>query len=207
MKYLFIGNSHTYYNGMPHLFELLAQTVDADTHVTMLTRGGMGFPYHADGEEAPFNIRYGGYDYVILQHVAHPMGDIDEMFRAGRQLVALAKESGAVPLLYMTWAAEGDEAYQPTMSGAYRQLAQQTGALLIPVGEVWQAARKALPHVDLFYSDRRHASVAGSKLIAATAFAAIFDQLPPAQTPDEQVIAQLALEITRRENRRPDPRG
>lgn len=200
MKYLFIGNSHTYYNDMPYLFAQLAETVDNDVHVTMLTRGGMGFPYHADGEEAPFNIRYGKYDYVILQHVAHPMGDIGEMFRAGKQLIALAKESGATPLLYMTWAAEGDEDYQPVMSGHYRRLAQETGTRLIPAGEVWQAARKALPDVDLFYTDRRHASLAGSKLIAATAFAAIFDQLPPAATADEQVIAQLALEITRTEN-------
>lgn len=202
MKYLFIGNSHTYYNDMPHLFAQLAQTVDPDVHVTMLTRGGMGFPYHADGEEAPFNIRYGKYDYVILQHVAHPMGDIGEMFRAGKQLIALAKESGATPLLYMTWAAEGDEEYQPTMSGAYRQLARETETLLIPAGEVWQAARKALPHVDLFYKDRRHASPAGSKLIAATAFAAIFDALPPAETDNEKVIAQIALDIARRENHR-----
>lgn len=200
MKYLFIGNSHTYYNDMPHLFAQLAETVDNDVHVTMLTRGGMGFPYHADGEEAPFNIRYGKYDYVILQHVAHPMGDFDEMFRAGRQLIAQAKESGAKPLLYMTWAAEGDEAYQPTMSGAYRQLAKETECALIPAGEVWQAARKALPDVDLFYTDRRHASLAGSKLIAATAFAAIFDRMPPFGNDSERTIAQLALDISRTEN-------
>ena len=200
MKYLFIGNSHTYFNDMPHLFAQLAETVDNDVHVTMLTRGGMGFPYHADGEEAPFNIRYGEYDYVILQHVAHPMGDIDEMFRAGKQLIALAKEAGAVPLLYMTWTKLGDEASQPEMSGHYRRLAKETGVKLIPAGEVWQAARKVLPGIDFYYKDGAHASLAGSKLIAAAAFAAIFDQLPPSSSGDEASIAQLALDISRTEN-------
>ena len=202
MKYLFIGNSHTYFNDMPHLFAQLAQTVDEHVHVTMLTRGGMGLDYHAAGEEAPFNIRYGGYDYVILQHTAHPMGDIGEMFRAGKELIALAKASGATPLLYMTWAKSGDEGAQPGMSDAYRRLGSETDTAVIPVGEVWQAARKLLPDVNLFYKDGQHASPDGSALIAATAFATIFDRLPPAETDIEATIAKLALEISRKENHR-----
>ena len=204
MKYLFIGNSHTYFNDMPHLFAQLAQTEDNDVHVTMLTRGGMGFPYHLSNEEAPFNIRYGNYDYVILQHVAHPMGPIEDMFDAGRQLIAMAQQAGAKPLLYMTWTERGNEAFQPEMTSRYRRLAQETGAGIIPAGEVWQAVRKALPQIDLYWKDGQHASPAGSKLVAAAVFATIFNQLPPAESAEDRVIAKLALELSRKENALPE---
>lgn len=200
MKYLFIGNSHTYYNSMPHLFEQLAAAVDPAPHVVMLAHGGMGYPFHADGEEAPFNIRYGHYDYVILQHVAHPMGDIDEMFRAGRLLAGMAKEYGAKPLLYMTWTKKGDEAAQADMSDAYRRLARETGSLLAPVGDVWQETRRQLPHLELYFTDDRHASYEGSHLAASTIFSAIFRQPAPADSADRRQIAQLAWAFVQKEN-------
>ena len=68
MRTLFIGNSHTYYNDMPGIFKEICKENGIDMQVTMLTKGGMGLDYHADNEQTRFNILYGDYDFVILQH-------------------------------------------------------------------------------------------------------------------------------------------
>ncbi len=45
MRVLFIGNSHTYYNDMPHLFAQICQEKGIDTEVTMLAHGGKGWDF------------------------------------------------------------------------------------------------------------------------------------------------------------------
>ncbi len=167
MKVLFIGNSHTYYNDMPHIFAELCRGKNMDVDVTMLAHGGKGWDFHLEEPEVRFNISYGGYDAVVLQHTAHPMGDLSVMDLSGRQLIRLAKEAGAIPILYMTWTTKADgEAAQESMSAAYRKLQQETGCELAPVGERWWAYHKEHPDVELYAADGQHASPAGSRLAA-----------------------------------------
>ncbi len=170
MRTLFIGNSHTYYNDMPALFRDLCTARGIDMQVTMLTKGGMGLDYHAENEQTRFNILFGNYDFVILQHVAHPMGEFEVMEAAADTIMQWIRQAGSKACFYMTWTKEGDEASQPEMSARYRRLAEKYGCLLAPVGEKWWEHIHAHPEVDLFYQDRRHASLEGSKLIAQTIF-------------------------------------
>ena len=119
MRVLFIGNSHTYYNDMPHLFAQICQEKGIDTEVTMLAHGGKGWDFHLEEPEVKFNIEHGGYDAVILQHKAHPMGDLSVMQQCGKELIRRVQEAGARPVLYMTWTTKADgEAAQPAMSDA-----------------------------------------------------------------------------------------
>ena len=60
MKVLFIGNSHTYFNDMPHLFAEICRENHAEVEVTMLAHGGRGWDFHLEEPEVQFNIRYGG---------------------------------------------------------------------------------------------------------------------------------------------------
>ena len=95
MRVLFIGNSHTYYNDMPHLFAQICREKGIDTEVTMLAHGGKGWDFHLEEPEVKFNIEYGGYDAVILQHKAHPMGDLSVMQQCGKELIRRVQEAGA----------------------------------------------------------------------------------------------------------------
>lgn len=168
MKVLFIGNSHTYYNDMPHLFTQLCRERGIDTEVTMLAHGGKGWDFHLEEPEVKFNIFHGGYDAVILQHTAHPMGDLSVMAQCGRRLIEWVQMAGARPVLYMTWTTKADgEAAQPSMSNAYRKLQEETGCELAPVGEKWWEYHLAHPEVELYASDGQHASPAGSRLAAS----------------------------------------
>lgn len=174
LKTLFIGNSHTFYNDMPAIYQQICKEHGIDMHVTMLTKGGMGLDFHADQEQTRFNILYGGYDIVVLQHTAHPMGDIGEMKRGARKIMQWIREAGARPIFYQTWAAKGDEAYQPVMSKVYFELADELGAEVAPVGDEWQRVQKECPSLNLFHTDGQHASPDGSRLAARVFFETAF---------------------------------
>ena len=177
MRTLFIGNSHTYYNDMPKMFKDICAENGIDMQVTMLTKGGMGFDYHAENEQTRFNILFGDYDFIILQHVAHPMGEYEVMEEAADKLMGWIRQTNAVPCYYMTWAEEYNEGYQAEMSARYRKLGERHNCLVAPVGEKWWEEVHKHPEVDLFFTDRRHASPAGSGLIAQTIFDTLKDKM------------------------------
>ena len=63
---LFVGNSMTFYNDMPKMFEKLANTKDQNLKVTQFTIGGAGLNNLKDEEEL-LNLFNQSWDYVILQ--------------------------------------------------------------------------------------------------------------------------------------------
>lgn len=166
MRVLFIGNSHTYFNDMPALFRAFCAQRGIDAQVTMLTKGGMGLDYHLRQEQTLFNIRYGEYDFVVLQHTAHPMGDLSVMREAACSLVRLIREAGSTPVFYQTWAKMGDEAFQSEMSGVYNELGQELNVPVAPVGDEWQKYRREHPEIMMYWKDGEHASPDGSRLAA-----------------------------------------
>lgn len=168
-KVLFIGNSHTYYNDMPRIFADICREHHTEVGVTMLAHGGMGWDFHVKEPEVKFNIFYGGYDAVVLQHVAHPMGDLEVMAESGKKLIEWVRMAGARPILYMTWTKKADgEAAQKEMSDAYLDLQKETGCELAPVGENWWEYHREHPDEELYAADGQHASKIGSYLAAKT---------------------------------------
>ena len=168
MRILFIGNSHTYYNDMPHMFADICREHHVDVEITMLAHGGKGWDFHVEEPEVRFNILYGKYDAVVLQHSAHPMGDLSVMAACGRNLIQWVQEAGARPILYMTWTTKADgETAQAAMGNAYRELQRETGCELAPVGEKWWEYHRAHPEIELYASDGQHASASGSQLAAS----------------------------------------
>ncbi len=198
MRVLFIGNSHTFFHDMPHTFAEICRRNGVQTEVTMLAHGGMGWDYHVKQPEVRFNIRFGQYDAVVLQHTAHPMGDLTVMAQAGKELIDWVWQAGARPVLYMTWTAKRDGAQaQPEMSAPYRALAQQTGSALAPVGEIWWRFAKLAPQEELYASDGEHASQLGSLLAAYVIAAAVLQKNVgelAADQPLDRLIAQAAGE-------------
>ena len=177
MRTLFIGNSHTYYNDMPKMFKDICLENGIDMQVAMLTKGGMGLDYHADNEQTRFNVLFGDYDFIILQHLAHPMGEFSVMEDGADRIMEWIGQTRAKACFYMTWTKEGDEESQPEMSGRYRRLAEKYGCLVAPVGEKWWEHIHEYPEVDLYFEDRRHASPAGSMLAARTIFEKLKDEM------------------------------
>ncbi len=179
MRVLFIGNSHTYRNDMPQTFAQICRAEGVKTEIVLLAHGGKGWDFHLNEPEARFNLLYGEYDAVVLQHCAHPMGDLQEMAQAGAALIRMAKEAGTRPILYMTWARESDgEQAQPAMSQAYTNLAQSEGCALAPVGNAWWILNHLAPEIPLFAPDGSHASPMGSRLAAYAIACAVLEKRP-----------------------------
>ena len=142
--------------------------------VTMLATPDVGFDFHASSEETRFNILYGGYNYIVLQHCAHPMGNLDAMDRAAGELLALIRCTKAVPFLYMTWTRKGEEASQEEMAAVYCRLGEKYDVRVAPVGLRWQDARKMNPEIEYYAPDGAHASREGSLLAAKVIYDTIF---------------------------------
>ena len=170
MNILFTGNSHTFFNDMPRTFARLweAQTGEKARPV-MLCHGGQGFTWHIrEYFECRFNLLYGGFDFAVFQQRAHPFGGAPEEFEAGKRLAELSRKGGVKPVFALTWAEKAHPEHQEEMNDFHRRLCAETGALLSPVGLVWQRVLAGDPEFPLFFADGEHASVYGDYLIAVT---------------------------------------
>ncbi len=170
MNVLFVGNSHSFFNDMVHTFARLWQTGTGELiHPILLCHPGMGFTYHMkEYFEVRYDLLYGGFDYAVFQQKAHPFAGSDEEFAAGVRLAELSRKGGATPVFSLTWAEKAAPEHQEEMDSFHRRLCAETGALLSPVGTVWQKVLAEEPGFPLYFSDGEHASVYGDYLIALT---------------------------------------
>ena len=69
LKILFIGNSYTYYNGLPAHLERLIDSHPGNpaVEVASITPGGASLGRHASNPETLEAIRSGGWTHVVLQ--------------------------------------------------------------------------------------------------------------------------------------------
>lgn len=170
MKILFIGNSHTFFNDMPLTFARLWEAGTGEKIApVMLCHPGMGFDYHVkEYFECRYNLLYGGFDYAVLQQKAHPFAGTQADLDAGKRLAALARAGNVKPVFALTWAEKAFPEHQAQMDAFHERLCRETGALLSPVGRVWQALLRQDPEFPLYWQDGEHASVYGDYLIACT---------------------------------------
>lgn len=168
MRVLFIGNSHTYFHDMPHMLRLLAGSRGLAIDPVQNTSGYKGLEWHADQPDVRFNILYGGYDRIVLQHRAHPFPGAESLLLGAGRLMPYIERSGAAPVAYMTWTERDNPQGQPAMADAYRALAARYGMALCPVGLVWQRVRAERPDLELYHTDGKHAGPLGAYLAAAT---------------------------------------
>ena len=173
MHILFIGNSHTYYNDMPLMVQQRAINEGFDCRVTMIAHGGWFLAQHAEEPDVRFNILYGGYDYVVLQEHAHPIGPEEKFMAAAVTLNTLIRKAGAMPIIYETWAKKDEPGAQALMNEGHRRVAREINALLAPVGENWWSYMKSWPDLEMYDADGAHASPVGSDFAAKYIWEAI----------------------------------
>ena len=170
MDILFVGNSHSFFNDMPRTFARLweAQTGEKARSL-MLCHGGKSYGWHVkEYFEVRYDLLFGGFDYAVFQQCAHPFAGSAEEYEAGKRLAELAKKGGAAPVFALTWAEKAHPEHQEAMNEFHRRLCAETGALLSPVGLVWQRLLAREADFPLYFADGEHASVYGDYLIAVT---------------------------------------
>lgn len=190
-RVLFVGNSYTFVNDLPHMFAALAKAGRHSVEVGMVAEGGWAFADHAGSSQTLATLQSSKWDVVILQEQSQRPAlepyRSTSMYPAARLLVRHIQDSGATPLFFLTWAhrdgwpeqnLKGYERMQRQISQGYEGIARELGVRIAPVGEAWLVARKQQPEVSLWQADGSHPGEQGTYLAACVFYATLFSQSP-----------------------------
>lgn len=195
MDILFIGNSYTYYNDMPEIFESLARDNGKEVTVFSVTKGGRflyEFKYCNDECTQKLEDVTNGkiFDICFLQEQSIlPIKDYDKFLEGVSYLAKKLSRSVDSFVMYSTWSRkEGhSKLYELGITAdkmtdnlyrAYNEAANVIGASVSPVGLSFAEAVKN-KCCELYIDDSSsHPTYAGSCLAALTHYYAVFGEYP-----------------------------
>lgn len=201
-SFLFVGNSFYYYNNSMHNYFLdLARAGDDANRrayrATSVTISGSGLNWHdmeayfkpggmasysfVENNQVVFNTFDKPFDVVIMndcsQCPVHPQ--LAGLFREyAKKHSDTVRSHGAIPVLFMTWAYQDKPEMTRELAEQYTLEGNRNGALVVPAGLAFAKAIAGKPDVVMYQPDKRHPSVAGTYLSAATIYAAIYRKSP-----------------------------
>ena len=179
---LFVGNSYTFFNDMPHAaFCEEAKAAGYDVQVTMITKGAhklcqFADPEYEEGKRLREEINGKHYDCVVLQEQSLTPIRNEEIFLKGVEDVKALMDADKF-VLYATWGRnDGAKALEDLnltreemtekLSKAYNKAAKRIGARVAEVGKAFLAYGEAHDKDDLYNADKSHPSELGSKIAA-----------------------------------------
>jgi len=178
---LFVGNSFTFYNNGLH--NHLRYMMEAGGHepgtIRAMTISGASLAEHAPA--LPAMLQSADWDVVILQ--GHSLEAIEAErlpgFRTAVELLGKQiRDSGAQPVLFMTWARTGQAEQTAPLDENYTSAGNKARALVVPVGLAFERSTNEKNGIALRMADLRHPTLAGSYLAACTFYAALFGESP-----------------------------
>jgi hypothetical protein len=197
---IFIGNSFFYYNNSLHNHvTLLLRAADPNYKFrsTSVTISGSGADWHdvesyfrpnALGSytfDADNNVVFNKldrlFDLAIMMDCSqcpiHPQ--LKDVFTdQARKHSETVRKHGAKPVWFMSWAYADKPEMTAELAEAYTRAANDNDAFVIPAGLAFARALKERPDLVLYASDKRHPSLAGTYLAAATVYAALLKKSP-----------------------------
>ncbi len=199
---LYVGNSFMYYNNSLHgMVSQMARGTEnaqaAQHRSTSLTISGSGIDWHdlesylrPDGlgrysfvgdNEVRFNPPGRQYDSVLLmdcsQCPVHPTLS-KVFFEYAKKHSTTARSKGVEPMFLMTWAYADKPEMTKGLADAYTEAGRQNNAHVVPAGLAFADSIAKRPDVNLYVPDKRHPSLAGSYLTAATLVASVWNVNP-----------------------------
>lgn len=214
---LWVGNSFFYYNNSMHNhFGRLAAAATPATRVrsTSVTISGSGLDWHdlesllrpggigrysfTGDNEIRFNPPGRQYDVAILmdcsQCPVHPelQSTFHDTVRKHAQTLAKAEIR---PALFMSWAYQDKPEMTAQLAEHYTRAGNANDLIVIPAGLAFARAITQVPGVELYDADKRHPSLAGTYLAAATVYATLYRQSPVTSTYTAGLDADVATRL------------
>lgn len=188
---LFIGNSYTYRNDMPTIFQEIAKSKGKNVYVEHCTQGKATLVIQSKRDEVFHAINSRKWDYIIIQASSRDL--IRDTSIINRKTIpALKKILTAIDqnnpmakkLFYMTWGYRNgfkpyedmdsyDEMTNKVKKG-YLSLKKRFDIGVVPVGMAWFNVRHTHEDIVLYVKDGAHPSLKGSYLAACCFYAGIF---------------------------------
>ncbi|NKC32421.1 hypothetical protein HEQ75_16270 [Roseomonas sp. BU-1] len=199
---IYIGNSFFYYNNSMHghvnsMIRLAPPPAHAGFATSSVTISGSGLNWHdVESYFRPnalrsysfdrqnnivFNTNDRLYEIAIMMDCSqcpiHPRlsGLFAEYARKHSETV---RRHGAQPVFFMSWAYADKPEMTQQLAEAYTVAGNANNALVIPAGLAFARAIAERPALNLYVADKRHPSLAGTYLAAATTYAALFGRSP-----------------------------
>jgi hypothetical protein len=197
---LWVGNSFFYYNNSMH-GHLSALLRSADPGYALrqssVTISGSGFGWHdmealfkpggvgrysfVGDNEVRFNTFDRPFDLVLMmdcsQCPVHPV--LEKVFTEYAKTYSdIVRAKGAKPMFFISWAYSDKPEMTEQLAAAYVKAANDNDAFVVPAGPAFARSMAKRPDVNLYAPDKRHPSLAGTYLGAATVYAAVFRKSP-----------------------------
>ena len=196
---LWVGNSFFYYNNSMHghVGRMLSEAGISGTRSASATISGSGLNWHdveahfkpggvasysfVGDNEVRFNTFAKPFDGVMMmdcsQCPVHPT--LKPLFyEYVAKHSATARKHGAAPILFMSWAYQDKSEMTQQLAAEYTQAGKQNNALVVPAGLAFAASIAKRPDLNLYVADKRHPSLAGTYLAAATVMASVYKTSP-----------------------------
>jgi hypothetical protein len=196
---IYIGNSFFYFNNgiSGHVSQFLAAAGEKPVRSSLVTISGSGLDWH-DVESyfrpnavgrytidtnnvVSFNKPERLFDIAIMmdcsQCPVHP--DLKSPFEEyAKRHADTVRKHGAKPVFFMSWAYLDKPEMTEQLAQAYTRVGNENEALVIPAGLAFARAVAKRPEVNLYMPDKRHPTLAGTYLAAATVYGSIFRKPP-----------------------------
>lgn len=196
---LFIGNSYTYVNDLPIMFQTLSGNLNKTVTVDSKTNGGFTFQNQWNDPVTYSKIHQQEWDLIIIQgqsqEPSFPVSQVNSATLPFAESLAdsvYASSDCTNLMYYMTWGRENGDPQWDSINtfdkmnqrlvNAYMRFADSTDAMVSPVAIAWKYVRDNNPSIQLYSGDGSHPSLAGTYLIACTFFAAVFQETPVGAT-------------------------
>jgi hypothetical protein len=190
LRVLFVGNSYTYVNDLPHMLAQIAASAGSPPVISVeqvVAPGATLGDHWLDGI-APTRIYERTWTHVVLQEQSQtpPSESFSESARRFGDLIVAA---GARPTWFVTWAHAWAFATAPTdpipdqdaLTWAYAEAARPwPQSVLACVGEAFRRSLREHPAIALHQSDASHPTLAGTYLAASTFYVALTGKPVPA---------------------------
>jgi hypothetical protein len=198
LRVLFIGNSLTEANDLPHMVATIAAAGSRSIAVEAVDFGGASLEDHWNRGEALAAIQRGGWDVVVLQQGPSALPEsrvllVDYTHRFADRIRAV----GARPALYMVWPPLDRAGDWDAVTESYAAAARAVDGILLPAGEALREALRLKPTLDLLQTDRFHPTTTGTYLAALVICARLTDDsvtgLAQRTAPADLPLSDLAV--------------
>ena len=182
-KVLFLGNSHTNYNGgLDNALEGFLNTIDLPYRpiVERMALDGYSMADHAADANSLAKLEALDWDIVVLQENSSiAANNILEAKLGIEEVSRKIKNKKARVYLFMTWAYKDQPGMLNGIKTTYEEIAPLINAKIVAVGEAFKQVQNDNSFgTDLYNQDGIHASAAGTFLAAAMFYEAIYGKDP-----------------------------
>lgn len=198
---IFIGNSFFYFNNSMHghVSRMVAEGMPQHSYrSTSVTISGSGLDWHdVNSYFRPNAIGIYTFDNknnVVFNDPKQKLFDVAIMMDSSQGPIHpslknvftqfakkdsdIVRQHGAVPVFFMSWAYSNKPEMTQQLEAAYTKAGNENNALVIPAGLAFARSIALRPDINLYNDDKRHPSLAGTYLGAATVYATLFKKSP-----------------------------